>query len=65
MKTVYVEMVGDEGIRYFTKRTVRSRRHKPMNIDRYICRGFTALCSAWLIVLSVATAAALCRIIMM
>lgn len=65
MKTVYVEMVGDEGIRYFTKRTVRSRKHKPLSMDKYICKAFTALCSVWLVILSVATAAALCRIIMM
>ena len=43
MKTVWIDVIGSDGIRYGTKQYVRSRRRKTVNIDKYLNRAMYAM----------------------
>lgn len=43
MKTIWVEVIGPDGISYHTKQRVRSHRRKAVSLDRYLSIALTAM----------------------
>lgn len=62
IKEVWIEETNGAGLKYMSKRQVRSRRRKDIDIGGCLDKAVTAAMCGWSVVLSIAVAAVLFEI---